>query len=208
MYVPSHFQQANEAEITSFMRRQIFATVVTHDGVAPFATHVPMLLHPHQGPKGTLVAHLAKANPQWRHFSEEKEVLVIFSGPHAYVSPSMYETSPAVPTWNYATVHAYGVPKVVTDPEKLVAMLAELVATHEAGRENPWSGELTPEYRDRMIAGIVGFEIEITRVEAKYKLSQNRPEADVRGVVAALSASVDQTDRELAAMMERISLPQ
>ncbi len=127
----------------------------------------------------------------------------MFHGPHAYISPSWYETSPAVPTWNYAAVHAYGVPRIIADHDRLVAMLQELVEIHEAGRENRWPGTLPDEYRDKMITGIVGFEIVITRIEAKYKLSQNRPDGDVNAVVAALSASPDQTERELGEIMAK-----
>ena len=185
----------------AFLRRHNFATIVTHDGRVPFATLVPVLFDEHMGPHGTITAHIARANPQWRHFTNGQEVLVIFQGPHAYISPSWYETSPAVPTWNYATVHAYGIPTLITDGDRLVAMLHALVEAHEAERENRWPGAIPEEYRDKMIAGIVGFEITITRVEAKYKLSQGRSEADVKGVVAALSSSPDQTERELAAMM-------
>ena len=202
MYVPpNNAAPAEPEEMGAFLRRHNFATIVTHDGRAPFATLVPVLYDEHTGPHGTITAHIARANPQWRHFTNGQEVLVIFQGPHAYISPSWFETSPAVPTWNYATVHAYGIPTLITDGDRLVAMLHALVETHEAERENRWPGEIPEEYRDKMIAGIVGFEITITRIEAKHKLSQGRSEADVKGVVAALSASPDQTERELAAMM-------
>lgn len=204
MYVPSHFSVTDAAEIAAFMRQHSFASLITDDGQAPFATQVPVLLHADEGTHGTILAHVAKANPQWRHFANGQEAMVIFHGPHAYISPSWYEAPLAVPTWNYAAVHAYGVPQIITDHDRLVGMLNELVETHEAGRENRWTGTLPEEYRDKMIGGIVGFEIQVTRVEAKYKLNQNRPEADVKSVIAALSASADQTERELAAMMARM----
>ncbi len=196
MYVPAPFKQEDAAEIAAFMRRHSFATLVTHDGKAPFATSVPVIAKPNK-----LLAHIARANPQWKHFAEGREVLVIFNGPHAYISPAWYKTSPAVPTWNYAAVHAYGVPRIISDHDRLAAMLEELVEIHEAGRENRWAYDLPAEYRDKMIAGIVGFEIEITRIEAKYKLNQNRSAEDVNSVIATLSASPDQTERELAEMM-------
>ncbi len=205
MYVPPNNQgPADAGEVIAFMRRHSFATLVTHDGQAPFATSVPVLVHKSEGTHGTITAHIARANPQWRHFASGQEVLVIFQGPHAYISPSWYDTQLAVPTWNYATVHAYGVPQIITDHDRLVAMLHELVEAHEAGRENRWPGAMPAEYRDKMVAGIVGFEIPVTRLEAKYKLSQGRSEADVKGVIAALSASSDQTEREVAEMMVKV----
>lgn len=203
MYVPSQLSQTDPVEIAAFIRRHSFATIVSHDGRAPFATHVPVIFQPDNGLHGTITAHIAKANPQWRHFANGQEVLVMFQGPHAYISPSWYETQPAVPTWNYAAVHAYGMPRIIADHDRVVAMLKDLVETFEAGRENPWPGEMPEEFRDRMIGGIVGFEIPITRIEAKYKLSQGRSKADVGGVIAALSASADQTERKLAAMMAK-----
>ncbi|MDB6118972.1 MAG: FMN-binding negative transcriptional regulator [Verrucomicrobiaceae bacterium] len=205
MYIPPNNQGPTDAgEVSAFMRRHSFATLVTHDGQAPFATSVPVLIHEGGGAHGTIVAHIARANAQWRHFASGEQVLVIFHGPHAYISPSWYETQPAVPTWNYAAVHAYGVPQIITDHDRVVAMLHELVEAHEAGRENRWAGEMPAEYRDKLVAGIVGFEIPITRLETKYKLSQGRSAADVKGVIAALSASSDQTEREVAEMMAEV----
>jgi transcriptional regulator len=184
-----------------------FATVISQDGTAPFATHLPVLHHPGDGTHGTLVTHMARANPQWQHFSGGGEVLVIFHGPHAYESPNWYETRPMVPTWNYAVVHAYGVPRIVDDKARLRLMLRELVDRFEAGQAQPYGGVLTDEYIDRLSPGIVGFEIPIARLEAKFKLSQNRSEADKAGVIAALAASADQTEREVAELMKRAPSP-
>ncbi len=203
MYVPPPFAQTDPAEIATFMRKHSFATVVTHDGHVPFASQVPVLHYREPGPHGRIIAHIARANPQWRHFDNGQEVLVMFHGPHAYISPAWYQTQPAVPTWNYAAVHAYGRPRIITNHSVLVSMLEELVETYERDRENRWPGVLPEEYRDKMIGGIVGFEIEITRIEAKYKLGQNRSAADIQSVVSALGASSDETGRELAAMMAR-----
>lgn len=202
MYVPPYFAQTDAAEAAAFMRRHSFATIVTHDGQAPFASHVPVLFH-EAAPHGRIVAHIARASPQWKHFDNGEEVLVMFHGPHAYISPAWYQAQPAVPTWNYAAVHAYGRPRIITDYTVLAGMLEELVEAYEQDRENRWPGVLPPEYRDKMIGGIVGFEIEVTRIEAKYKLGQNRSAADIQGVISALAASPDQTDREVAALMER-----
>jgi transcriptional regulator len=206
MYSPDHFRIDDPALLAEFMRRHSFATIVTHDGSVPHATHMPVLLRENRGPHGMLVSHMARANPQWRHFENGQEALVIFTGPHAYVSPSWYATQPAVPTWNYTAVHVYGRPRVVTDHEVFAEMLRELVEFYEAPREPRWSGEMPAEFRDRLMSGIVGVEIEITRIEGKFKLSQNRP-ADAPGVIAALTSSEDQTDREVAVMMRDFCKP-
>jgi transcriptional regulator len=163
---------------------------------------MPVLHHAEGGTHGTLITHMARANPQWRHFADGREVMVIFHGPHAYISPNWYETRPMVPTWNYATVHAYGVPRVIEDKAALRTMLRELVDTFEVGQPQPYGDALTDDYIDQLSPGIVGLEIPITRLEAKFKLSQNRTPADQVGVIAALEKSVDQTERELAEMMK------
>jgi transcriptional regulator len=206
MYRPKQFDDNDPARVAALMQRYSFATVVTHDGTAPFATHMPVLFHADAGTHGTLVTHMARANPQWRHFADGREVLVIFHGPHAYVSPAWYETQPAVPTWNYAVVHAYGIPQLVEDAASLRAMLRELVATFEHHRPMPYGDQLTDEYLDKLSPAIVGFEIPITRIEGKFKLSQNRIAADRSGVVATLQHSPDQTERELAELMSKREL--
>src|SRR5688572_31558658 len=139
MYIPSSFRADNPAELQTLMRRHNFAILVTQQysspgsdrGGAPFATHLPFLLEAERGPRGTLLAHMARANPQWRDFAAGQEALVIFQGPHAYISPSWYEVHPSMPTWNYAAIHAYGVPRVVDDRDRLYRMLEALVDTHE-----------------------------------------------------------------------------
>jgi transcriptional regulator len=207
MYSPVHFKIEDREELLAFMRRHSFAIIVTHDGAVPHATHMPVLVR--EGADGTLtlVTHMARANPQWRHFENGQEVLVIFTGPHAYVSPAWYATQPAVPTWNYTAVHAYGRARIVDDPARFAAMLRELIEFYESPRADRWPGEMPDEFRDRLMAGIVGIEIGVTRIEGKFKLSQNRSDADRAGVIAALSASADQTDREVAKLMRRIKSP-
>jgi len=201
MYLPKSFQIEDLPELHTFIQSFNFATLVTqHDG-APFATHLPFLLDAERGPQGTLLAHLARANPQWRDFAAGAEALVIFQGPHAYISPSWYETHPSVPTWNYAVVHAYGVPRIVEDQATLHHMLETLVDTHEAGFAQPWRMDLPQEYLDKMMRAVVGFEIVITRLEGKLKLSQNRSEHDQQRVAEALGQSRNHLDVDLAEMM-------
>jgi transcriptional regulator len=202
MYLPNSFREDDPALLHDLMRRYNFAVLVTQHDNAPFATHLPFLLDAQRGPHGTLLAHMARANPQWRDFADDREALVIFQGPHAYISPSWYEAMPSVPTWNYAVVHAYGIPRVVEDRDQLRAILDRLVDTHEAARTPPWRMDLSEDYLDRMVRAIVGFEIEITRLEGKLKLSQNRGEGDRRRVAAELAASDDPLSVEVAEMIE------
>ncbi|WP_395749849.1 FMN-binding negative transcriptional regulator [Prosthecobacter sp.] len=199
MYTPSHFKIDDRDTLHAFMERHSFATLVTHDGQIPHATHLPFLLNPTQNSHGSLLTHMARANPQWQHL--DKEVLVIFTGPHAYISPTWYTTQPAVPTWNYTAVHAYGTPRIITQHDRFAQMLHDLVELHESGRPTPWHGELPPEFRDALMKGIVGIEIEITRLEGKFKLSQNRPQ-DAASVISMLQNSTNQTDRDTARMMQ------
>ncbi len=191
MYIPKAFREDDYNTLHNLMREYSFATLITqHEGV-PFATHIPFILDSRRGPKGTLQAHMARANPQWHDFNNGQEVLVIFQGPHAYVSPSWYEVELSVPTWNYAVVHAYGIPRLIEDGEELYELLKILIETHEAKFENPWAFQLPVDYLQKMIRGIVGFEIAITRLEGKFKLSQNRTVSERENVIAALQESSD-----------------
>ncbi len=202
MYVPASFRVDDPAGLADFIRRYSFATFITQDGSAPFASHLPMLFRPDAGEHGTLIAHMARANPQWQHFASGAEALAVFHGPHSYVSPSWYETRPAVPTWNYAAVHAYGVPRLVTDHARVVEHLNAAVSRFEASLEHPWSGELPEKFRDSLISSIVAFEVPVTRIEGKFKLGQNRSDEDVRSVVAELARSAHAGSRELADFMQ------
>jgi transcriptional regulator len=191
MYIPKSFGEDDIGTLHKLMREYSFATLVTqHEGV-PFATHLPFLFDAERGPHGILLAHMARANPQWHDFDTAQEVLVIFQGPHAYISPSWYEVELSVPTWNYAIVHAYGLPRLIEEHDKLFNLLKTLIETHEAQFENPWPFQLPEDYLQKMMRGVVGFEIEITRLEGKFKLSQNRTEAERENVIAALEESSD-----------------
>jgi transcriptional regulator len=203
MYLPKSFQIEDLVELHAFMRAYSFATLVTQHQGAPFASHLPFLLDAERGQHGTLLAHMARANPQWRDFAAGGEALVIFQGPHAYISPSWYETHPSVPTWNYAVVHAYGMPQIVEDHAMLHRMLETLVDTHEAAFAQPWRMDLPHDYLDKMMRAVVGFEIAITRLEGKLKLSQNRSEHDQRRVAEMLRDSDDPLSADVATMMNK-----
>jgi len=203
MYMPQAFREDDIHVLHAFMRQYSFATLITQDENAPFASHLPFVLAANDGPYGTLVAHMARANAQWHHFADGRQVLVLFQGPHAYVSPSWYEVHPSVPTWNYAAVHAYGTPQVLHDSTVLRGLLQTLVETYEAPRPRPWRFDLPEDYLDSMLRGIVGFRLRITRLEGKYKLSQNRPETDQQRVVQALQAQGDALSSEVARLMQQ-----
>jgi transcriptional regulator len=203
MYLPQAFREEDLSTLQAFMQQYSFATLITqHDGV-PFASHLPLLLRAHDGPYGTLIGHMARANPQWRDFATGQEALVIFHGPHVYVSPSWYGVHPSVPTWNYAVVHAYGRPQVITDNAALYEVLQQLVRTFEAPSPQPWTFELPDEYLQSMMQGIVGFTMRLTRLEGKYKLSQNRSPEDQRRVAAVLHAQGEALSTDVAALMDQ-----
>jgi len=203
VYIPKFNAVSDPALLHDLIRRFNFATLVTtHDG-APFATHLPFMLSTgaDAGEHGTLIAHMARGNAQWRDFDGVREALTIFQGAHAYISPSWYEEPVSVPTWNYAVVHAYGIPRIIEDEAHVQAILRALVDLHEGGFEEPWPMELPNDYFHKMIGAIVAFEIPIARLEGKFKLSQNRSPADQRGVIEKLSASPDANTQAVGAMM-------
>lgn len=205
MYIPPAFRIQDKGKLAAFLRAHSFATLITQEGDAPFASHLPMLFRPDAGLHGTLVAHMARANPQWRHFADGREVLAVFHGPHTYISPTWYVTTPAVPTWNYAVVHAYGMPRIIDDRMRIESLLQETITFYESGLEKPWNGELPADYLDQMIRGIVAFEMPLTRIEGKFKLNQNRSEADVASVLRVLSESPNPDDRAVAKLMSQHS---
>lgn len=201
MYLPKSFEVTDPDKLAEVMRRFSFATLITTTDGVPFATHLPVLHRTLAGTAGVLVGHVARANPQWQHFANETESLAIFSGPHAYVSPTWYATELAVPTWNYIAVHAYGVPRVVEDEEWMEALLDEMVQRYESNRPQPWPNQLPDDFRRNLLKSIVGFEMPITRIEGKFKLSQNRLAQDQVNVVGELSSSANPDARAVADWM-------
>ena len=204
MYMPERYVEDDPERISELLAGYGFAVVVTVDAEgSPFASHLPLLHDPRSGPLGTIVGHMARANPQWRQFDRAHDVLAVFSGPHAYVSPSWYETHPAVPTWNYAAVHVYGRARVIDDPAAARAHMQRLVEHHEASFEAPWRMDLPQPYETSMLRAIVAFEIEISRLEGKFKLSQNRDEIDRRNVADRLDALGHDDAKALARLMRQ-----
>jgi transcriptional regulator len=202
MYIPEHFRESRSAVLHDFIRLHSFGTLVSQVEGEPFATHLPFLLDAESGPHGTLRAHVARANPHWRGLHEDAQALVMFQGPHAYVSPSWYATPVAVPTWNYTAVHAYGRPRLVEDREALRALVDDTVRAYEGAYAEPWRLErLDAAVVEKMLDNIVGFEVRIERLEGKLKLGQNRSAADREGVIAALTRQGDEQSTAVATMM-------
>ncbi|MDB5962390.1 MAG: transcriptional regulator [Massilia sp.] len=193
MYTPSRFHESRPAVLQALIEAHPLGTVVTHGAAGLNADHIPFEYSaPTEGaPFGTLRAHVARANPLWQQ--DGSAVMVVFQGPAGYISPSLYEEKPisgkVVPTWNYAVVHGHGVLRAVDDPVWLQALLARLTDQHEAGREHQWAvGDAPPAYVETLKKAIVGIEIVLTRLDGKWKLSQNRPQADQLAVAAELPA--------------------
>jgi transcriptional regulator len=190
MYIPAAFREQRTDVLHAIIRDNSFAILVSRLNGELFATHMPFLLDASRGTHGTLRGHMARANPHWQAFSTDAESLVIFQGPHAYISPGWYVSEQAVPTWNYTAVHAYGVSSILDDSEEVRALLESTISTYERGLSERWSIDRVPaEYVANMMRGIVAFEIPIARLEGKRKLGQNRPAADILGAVAGLRAS-------------------
>ena len=190
MYVPKHFAEERVDVLHEAMQRIGLATLVSLGSQGLIATHLPLVLDPSTGEFGTLFGHVARGNPHWRDKDDGVQTLAIFLGPQAYVSPSWYatkqETGKVVPTWNYLTVHAYGELTTYEEPTKLRAHVAQLTELHD----QTWAVSDAPaDYVDGMLKGIVGLELRIARIEGKWKMSQNRPEADRLGAIAGLEAT-------------------
>jgi transcriptional regulator len=209
MYIPKFNQIDDRAVLIEAMRAWPFAVLYGPDANgAPFATHLPLVVHD-EGKHGLLEGHFALANPHWK-WQAGRETLVVFSGPHSYVSPAMYVERKSVPTWNYIAVHARGTLEIVEDEKddpaaahaRKEALLKNLIAANEPSYRERWD-ELPIGYRISMTAGIVGFRIPIAKIEGKFKLSQNRPEQDRRNVQAAHAAGSDD-QRALAEWMQRL----
>lgn len=203
MYTPASFKVDDVARLHGLMRGYPFALLLTVHGGEIAATHLPFMVDAERGTQGTLLAHMARANPHWQLFDGKREALVVFTGAHTYISPSWYESPVTVPTWNYAVVHAHGRPVIVSDKVRVRAMLERLVAIHEAYVDPPWSTGQANAYVDEQLDYIVAFEIEITQLEGKFKLNQNRSRADQEGVVRALAGSYDPLKREIAELMRK-----
>jgi transcriptional regulator len=201
MYTPAHFE-ADESHAVQAMREHSFALLVSVDAEGgPVITHCPLVVSD-DGKR--LVGHVARANPHVKLLERNARVLVVFNGPHAYVSPSWYSSKAAVPTWNYIAVHAHGSLQLQDDADRKEAALKQLIALHDPAYAAQWD-ELGADYRSKMLGAIVAFEIAVTRIEGKFKISQNRPAEDRRRVQEEHAASHDDA-RALAQWMQQLGL--
>jgi transcriptional regulator len=201
VYLPPAFTEARPAVLEAHIEQHDFAMLVSYGAEGLTASHIPFVLD-RDGDQLHLLGHLARPNPQVEDLGRGGEVLTIFSGPHAYISPRWYSGGPAVPTWNYIDVHAYGPVRLVEDGDWLRRLLSRLSERHEAGNPAPWRMQDLPDaYLSGMLAGIIGFDIAVTRLEGKYKLSQNRPAADRPRIIAALEHSANADAKAVARLM-------
>jgi transcriptional regulator len=198
MYIPKSFSETDITVLYQFIRDNNFAPLITHKDGELLASHIPWILDTE---RGVLTAHLARANPQWKAF-DGSEALVTFTGPHAYISPTWYQTHPSVPTWNYTAVHVYGMPQLIDDEARSRPILQALVENHEHGRRPEWEmGGMPEDYFQTMLKAIVVFELPVSRIEGKYKLSQNRSEVDQQSVIAHLADSPYPVEVETGKLM-------
>jgi len=198
VYIPEFNRIEDRDTSLAFLRANPFAVLVSSLDGHPFATHVPLAVRERSG-QIVLRGHVAKANPHWKSFGQEHESLVIFQGPHAYISPALYEIPESVPTWNYAAVHVYGRVSVVDENESR-KILEELIGEFDSSYAAQWAS-LSEEYRSRMVRHIVAFEMLASRLETKFKLSQNRTRQEQANIVRALANSGDSAVAGVAALM-------
>ena len=200
MYVPAAFAVDDQPTLFDFAERHSFATLISqHDGV-PLASHLPLLVDRAHGERGLIVGHMARANPQWTDAAGQN-VLVVFAGPHAYVSPTWYAEPNTVPTWNYTAVHAYGRLELLDDADELLALLARTVDVYERSMLQPWRFARTTTLAAALVKQIVGFRIAVDRWEGKWKLNQNHSAERRKRVIAALSTQSSDDSRAVAELM-------
>jgi transcriptional regulator len=201
MYIPKYFKVTNVDEIWDFVQKNSFGTIVTTEQGKPIATHLPLQLIK-EGDTYYITGHMAYGNPQWRTFETCEDVLVMFQGPHAYISSSWYKEE-NVPTWNYQAVHVYGTASIL-DEEELKQDLTMLLQKYEKHRKNPvlWD-KLSPEVLEKQLKGIIGFKIKVQEIQAANKLSQNRNEEDYHNIVNKLFEEKDMNSQQMAQLMER-----
>jgi transcriptional regulator len=206
MYVPKHHEESDTSVLHALIRAQPLGTWVTPGDGVLLANHIPFLVDSTRGDYGTLIGHVARANPVWQAFSKTVDSVVAFQGPQTYITPSWYPSKhahgKAVPTWNYAVVHAHGMPRAIEDGDWLMQHLNALTEVHEADQALPWKvADAPPEFTDKLLRMIVGIEIPIARLVGKWKVSQNRPEADKLGVIAGLIGRDDAQSKDMASLV-------
>jgi transcriptional regulator len=203
MYIPAPFAETDPARLHNAIERYSFAMLVSNGLEGLSASHLPLMIDRARGASGTLLGHMARANLQWQEAAGH-EVLAIFSGPHAYISPQWYEAPQVVPTWNYVAVHAYGRLDLIEDEAEVEALLHRTIQTYEGAQPHPWRLNESAEFVQRLLRQIVAFRIPITRLEGKWKLNQNRPQQQRTNVIAALARQPDDNAQEIAQWMREL----
>jgi transcriptional regulator len=204
MYTPKLYREEDRSKILSFLQENEFVTLVCHDGRRPVASHLLVEVI-EEGERLLIDGHMSRANPLWKTFESNPEVLVIFQGPHTYISPTWYNHV-NVPTWNYQAVHVYGTPRLVTEYQEAYQLLKRLIDRHE--RSGHYKMESLPDdFVEKEIRGIMAFQIEVTRIEANYKLSQNRNDEDYWNIVAHLENREDELSHGVAEAMKQNRIP-
>ena len=202
MYIPPSFAETDLNKLHDFIEQHSFATLVSQGDANLVATHLPLLLEREAGSQGRLIGHMARANPHWQQ-AEGQNVLTIFNGPHAYISPSWYKVKNVVPTWNYVTVHVYGRLQLTEDRSELMNIVQRYVEFYEASMPQPWDlDSAEPNFIDGLLDAIVGFTIEIDRIEGKWKLSQNHDRQRREDVTQALKGTGSEEKQAIANLME------
>jgi transcriptional regulator len=205
MYIPDRFREQDIGVLQDFMERFAFATLVTQKNGEIIASHLPFILDWAPRPYGTLRAHIAKRNAQFDHIQCSSDALVIFQGPHSYISPMWYADHQNVPTWNYAVVHAYGIPRLLGEPD-LIDVLQRLVHQHEGALPQRWDFDPGQSWIREMLPEIAAFEVPISNLQGKFKLNQNRTASDRKGVIDTLIHSEDPLKRAIANLMTARSI--
>jgi transcriptional regulator len=211
VYIPEHFRLRHDADALTFMRANPFAILISATGDGPYATHLPLFVRIEESALQTeetkvfLRGHVSKANSHWRYLEQQAQCMTIFHGPHSYISPSNYIARESVPTWNYAAVHVYGNARLFSSLEELHQMLDELIGSFEPAYREQWE-DLSSTFRDNMLRQIVGFEISATKIEGKFKLSQNHTRQDQANVITSLGKSDDSAVSGVARMMKEQGL--
>ena len=201
MYVPDLYAETDRARINAFIRDNGFGILFSYQGPGPTATHLPFVLVEGDDGQDTIIGHMARANEQWKH-ADGNDVLIVFHGPHAYVSPTWYREEDVVPTWNYAVVHVYGTFEAVQDRAGTVDIVSRIVDYYESFEPRAWTTDFDSPYNRKMIRGVTAFRIKIGRVEGKWKMGQNRPAYLRRRALEELQTRPSENERAVAQLME------
>ncbi len=201
MYITKAFEIKDKSKLYEFIKRNSFGILFSQEEDGPFATHLHFLIDERIGESDVLIGHMAKPNPHWKNL-DKQEVLVVFSGPHAYISPTWYKENNTVPTWNYVAVHIYGTVKMIDEQEKMVDLMEKTVKFYEETMPTPWNAQFEDKFISGLMNGIVGFEISIDKIEGKWKLNQNHSIERQQNLVKGLRTSNQYNSEEVAVMIE------